>query len=227
MNLILLGAPGAGKGTQGALLSEQYGIVRIATGDLLRDAVRRGTPLGLTAKAYMDAGELVPDAIILDLAREAITADSGSDGSGAAEEGTGGRGFILDGFPRTVEQARGLDEMLAELGRPLDAVVVIDVPADVLVKRLSGRRLCPNCGAVYNVYFEPPHEPGVCDACGGALVERADDDAATVRRRLEVYREQTAPVIAHYEASDTPVRYVDGNGSVEQVNLAVRKALES
>ncbi|HLU26680.1 MAG TPA: adenylate kinase [Longimicrobiales bacterium] len=220
MNLILLGAPGAGKGTQGALLSEQYGIPRIATGDLLRDAVRRGTPLGLAAKAYMDAGELVPDAIILDLAREAIAAGGGS-------AGERGQGFILDGFPRTVEQARALDEMLAEMGLPLDAVVVIDVPADVLVKRLSGRRLCPNCGAVYNVYFEPPREAGVCDACGSALVERADDDAATVRRRLEVYQQQTAPVIAYYEGSDTPVHYVDGNGTVEQVNLAVRKALES
>lgn len=220
MNLILLGAPGAGKGTQGALLSEQYGIPRIATGDLLRDAVRRGTPLGLAAKAYMDAGELVPDAIILDLAREAIAAGGGS-------AGERGQGFILDGFPRTVEQARALDEMLAEMGLPLDAIVVIDVPADVLVKRLSGRRLCPNCGAVYNVYFEPPREAGVCDACGSALVERADDDAATVRRRLEVYQQQTAPVIAYYEGSDTPVHYVDGNGTVEQVNLAVRKALES
>lgn len=220
MNLILLGAPGAGKGTQGALLSEQYGIPRIATGDLLRDAVRRGTPLGLAAKAYMDAGELVPDAIILDLAREAIAAGGGS-------AGERGQGFILDGFPRTVEQARALDEMLAEMGLPLDAVVVIDVPADVLVKRLSGRRLCPNCGAVYNVYFEPPREAGVCDACGSALVERADDDAATVRRRLEVYQQQTAPVIAYYEGSNTPVHYVDGNGTVEQVNLAVRKALES
>lgn len=220
MNLILLGAPGAGKGTQGALLSEQYGIPRIATGDLLRDAVRRGTPLGLAAKAYMDAGELVPDAIILDLAREAIAAGGGS-------AGERGQGFILDGFPRTVEQARALDEMLAEMGLPLDAVVVIDVPADVLVKRLSGRRLCPNCGAVYNVYFEPPREAGVCDACGSALVQRADDDAATVRRRLEVYQQQTAPVIAYYEGSDTPVHYVDGNGTVEQVNLAVRKALES
>jgi len=220
MNLILLGAPGAGKGTQGALLSEQYGIPRIATGDLLRDAVRRGTPLGLAAKAYMDAGELVPDAIILDLAREAIAAGGGS-------AGERGQGFILDGFPRTVEQARALDEMLAEMGLPLDAVVVIDVPADVLVKRLSGRRLCPNCGAVYNVYFEPPREAGVCDACGSVLVERADDDAATVRRRLEVYQQQTAPVIAYYEGSDTPVHYVDGNGTVEQVNLAVRKALES
>lgn len=213
MNVVLLGAPGAGKGTQGALLAERSGAVRISTGDLLRDAVRRGTPLGQKAKGYMDAGELVPDDVILGLVREVLT-------GGEVE-----RGFILDGFPRTLRQAEALDGLLAELGRPLDAVVVIEVPDDVLVKRLSGRRSCPKCGAVYNVYFEPPREAGVCDACGSALVERADDDAATVRRRLEVYREQTEPLIAYYERGTTPVYRVDGNQPVEDVQRALRRAL--
>ncbi len=137
------------------------------------------------------------------------------------------RGFIFDGFPRTLPQAEGLDRLLEELGNPLDAVVVIDVPDDQLVKRLSGRRTCPNCGAVYNIYFEPPETPGVCDACGGALVERADDAAETVRRRLEVYRERTEPLIAYYERSETPVRYVDGDRPVEEVQREIVRVLES
>ena len=201
------------RGREGHLLAERSGAVRISTGDLLRDAVRRGTPLGQKAKGYMDAGELVPDDVILGLVREVLT-------GGEVE-----RGFILDGFPRTLRQAEALDGLLAELGRPLDAVVVIEVPDDVLVKRLSGRRSCPKCGAVYNVYFEPPREAGVCDACGSALVERADDDAATVRRRLEVYREQTEPLIAYYERGTTPVYRVDGNQPVEDVQRALRRAL--
>lgn len=215
MNLIFLGAPGAGKGTQGALLAEKKGLRRVSTGELLRDAVRKGTPLGEKAKGYMDAGELVPDEVILGLVREVLAADTNS------------AGVLFDGFPRTIPQAEGLDRLLAELEQRLHAVLVIDVPDDDLVKRLSGRRSCPNCEAVYNVYFEPPREPGVCDVCGGALVERADDAAETVRRRLEVYREQTEPLIAYYEASSTPVRYVDGNRSVEDVHRDVLKVLES
>lgn len=214
MNLILLGAPGAGKGTQGALISERCGVVRISTGDLLRDAVRKGTPLGQKAKGYMDAGELVPDDVILGLVREVLSSEAGDTA-----------GYLLDGFPRTLPQAEALDVLLGELGRPLDAVIVIDVPDDVLVKRLSGRRTCPNCGAVYNVYFEPPTTPGVCDVCGGALVERADDGAETVRRRLEVYRSQTAPLIAYYEKSTTPVHIVDGDRPVDEVYASVMQVL--
>ncbi len=214
MNLIVLGAPGAGKGTQGALLAERRGLRRVSTGDLLRDAVRKGTPLGQKAKAYMDAGELVPDEVILGLVREVLSERS---------EATG---VLFDGFPRTIPQAEALDRLLEELGQRLDAVVVIDVPDDELVKRLSGRRSCPNCGAVYNVYFEPPRQAGVCDACGGALVERADDAAETVRRRLEVYREQTEPLIAYYEASETPVHYVDGSRSVDEVQRDIARVTE-
>lgn len=215
MNLILLGAPGAGKGTQGSLLAERYGSARISTGDLLREAIHGGTPLGQQAKAYVDAGELVPDDVILGLVREVLTR-----GDAAAE-----RGAVFDGFPRTVVQAEELDTLLEQLDRPLDAVIVIDVPDDVLVKRLSGRRSCAECGAVYNIYFEPPRVAGRCDVCGGALVERADDDAATVRRRLEVYREQTAPLVAYYRSGDTPVHHVDGDRPVDDVRRAIVQAL--
>ncbi len=215
MNLILLGAPGAGKGTQGALLAEKRNLRRISTGDLLRDAVRRGTPLGIEAKGYMEAGELVPDDVILGLVREVV--------GGEAEAS----GFIFDGFPRTLPQAEALDRLLGDLGRPLDAVVVIDVPDDSIVKRLSGRRTCAECGRVYNIYFEPPRTPGRCDVCGGALTERADDAAETVRRRLEVYREQTEPLIAYYQASATPVHFIDGDRPVDEVQAEMLKVLES
>lgn len=211
MRLILLGAPGVGKGTQGALLAERFGIERVSTGDLLRDAVRRGTPLGRNAKQYMDAGELVPDPLILDLVREVLsTADSG---------------FVLDGFPRTIPQAEGLDELLGELSIALDAVMVLEAPDDVLIKRISGRRSCPRCGAVYNIHFEPPAAPEVCDRCGTELVQRADDDADTVARRLEVYHAQTRPLVDYYERTGRPVRYVDGRQPVDSVQDSISAVL--
>lgn len=211
MRLILLGAPGAGKGTQGALLTKRHGLERIATGDLLRDAVRRGTPLGEEAKRYMDAGELVPDDVILRLVREVI-----------AEVGDG---FVLDGFPRTIDQAEGLAGILDELDVTLDAVIVLEVPDDDLVKRISGRRSCPECKAVYNVYFDPPTVDGVCDKCGARLVERADDDASTVARRLEVYRRQTEPLIAFYQEAGARVEFVDGRQPVDRVQAQIHDAL--
>jgi adenylate kinase len=216
MNLILLGAPGAGKGTQGALLLDRHGMVVISTGDLLRDAVRRGTPLGQKAKGYMDAGELVPDALIIDLMREVL-----------AQDDVKGKGILFDGFPRTIPQAEALDALLTETGHPLDAVVVITVPDEVLVQRISGRRSCPSCGAVYNIYFEPPREAGICDRCGSALVERADDTAETVRRRLEVYRRQTEPLIAYYEAGKTPVHTIDGDRAPAEVAREINRVLTS
>lgn len=216
MNLILLGAPGAGKGTQGALLTEQKGLAQISTGDLLREAVRQGSHLGQRAKSYMDAGELVPDAVILDLVREVLVSQP-----------KGSPGFILDGFPRTLPQAQALDRLLGELREPLAAVVVIDVPDQKLVERLSGRRSCPNCGAVYNIYSSPPKVAGKCDRCSHALTERADDAAETVRHRLEVYRNQTAPLIEYYEASDTPVHHIDGDQPTAEVAKAVERALAS
>ena len=209
MNLILLGAPGAGKGTQGALLEERLGMGRIATGDLLREAVRQGTPLGIKAKAFMDAGELVPDNVILGLVGEA--AASGNN--------------VFDGFPRTTVQAEALDALLAEQKQKIDAVVVVDVPDELLVRRIAGRRSCPACGAVYNVHFQPPREAGVCDKCGSALTQRADDTEDTVQRRLQVYRNQTAPLIGYYEAKGTPLHTIAGTGAVDDVFSTLSAAL--
>lgn len=202
-DLVLLGAPGVGKGTQGALLADRLGAKKIATGDILRDAVRAGTEVGLRAKGFMDAGELVPDAVILDLVRDALAEAGG--------------GAIFDGFPRTIPQAEALQRLLAELDRPLDAVVVIDVPEDTIVLRMVGRRVCTGCGRVYNVLTEPPARPDVCDVCGGALVQRSDDEEATVRRRLQVYRTATEPLIAFFRGTAVPVHHVDGDRPIEQV----------
>lgn len=204
-DLILFGPPGAGKGTQGALLAERYGLLRLSTGDVLRDAVQRGTQLGLEAQRFMNAGELVPDSVILGIVRDHL--------SGAAAQ----RGVIFDGFPRTLPQAQGLDGLLVQLGRRLRAVLVLDVDDDTIVKRLSGRRSCPTCGAVDNVYFEPPRQQGRCDACGAELTQRPDDAADTIRRRLQVYHAQTAPLLDYYDAASVVVHRVDGERSIEEV----------
>jgi adenylate kinase len=211
MRVILLGAPGAGKGTQGALLAKRHNLQRIATGELLRDAVRRGTPLGDEAREYMAAGELVPDDLILAMVREVIRDARG--------------GFVLDGFPRTLDQAAGLETLLNELGIELDAVIVLRVDDDVLIKRVSGRRSCPRCKAVHNIYFDPPDVPGICDRCGAELVERGDDAEATVRRRLEVYVRQTRPLIDYYEKAGTAVRYIDGDQPVSAVQADIERTL--
>lgn len=212
MNMILLGAPGAGKGTQGALLAERLGIPKIATGDILRDAVRRGTKLGREAKKYMDAGELVPDSVIFGMVQEALE-------SPAAE-----KGVILDGFPRTVAQAEKLQVMLGEMGRDLDAIVEISVPDETIVRRLSGRRSCPSCGRVYNVHTNGAGER--CEACGEALVQRDDDREETVRRRLEVYHSTTAPLVDHYLGAGVPLHRVDGDRPVEEVQSDILARLE-
>lgn len=213
MNLILFGAPGAGKGTQGALLSERYGLVRLSTGDLLREALRQGTRLGREAKSFMDAGELVPDGVILGMVREAM------------QQAGDARGFIFDGFPRTVTQAEGLQALLEDVGRPLDAVIVLDVDDDSIVRRLGGRLSCPQCGAVYNIHTEPPRVDAVCDRCGSPLAQRADDRPETVRRRLAVYRDQTAPLVGFYQAGTTPVYHVDGDRPIEQVQAELQGML--
>ena len=214
MNLILFGAPGAGKGTQGALLAKRYDIPRISTGDLLREAVRQGTALGQQAKRYMDAGELVPDAVILGLVREVL-------GSELAR-----RGFILDGFPRNVAQAEALDEILHDLERGLEAVAVLDIADELVVKRIAGRRSCPACNAVYNVHYEPPRQAQRCDHCGSALVQRADDLEETVRHRLEVYAAQTEPVLAYYEGEGVPILHVDGSQGVDDVQAQLVERLK-
>ena len=202
MNALLFGPPGVGKGTQGRRLAGAFGLRHLAMGDMLREAVRRGTPTGRLAKRYMDAGELVPDEVVAAVIREAIAAEDA--------------GFLLDGFPRNVRQAEMLDAMLAELGRGLDCIVFMDAPEDVLVERLAGRLVCRACGASFHRQYSPPAKPGVCDFCGGALVEREDDREEVVRARLRVYREQTEPLLAYYRERPGFVR-VDAAGTPDEV----------
>jgi adenylate kinase len=213
MVVILLGPPGVGKGTQGALLAEATGARHVATGDLLRAARRDGTELGRKAQGYMDRGELVPDQLIIDLVREVL---------GGLDEDTG---VVLDGFPRTVPQARALEGALAEAGRRVDRVVALEADDEVLVKRMAGRRSCPSCGAVYNVHFNPPAQADVCDRCGKPLVHRADDDPKTVRHRLEVYRRDTAPLVRFYEGTDAQLLRVPADRPVEEVQEGLREAV--
>lgn len=207
MNIVLLGAPGAGKGTQAAKLVEDKGLCHISTGDILREAVKNETELGLKAKAYMDAGDLVPDELIIDLMRERINQPDTS------------KGVILDGFPRTTTQAVALDTMLKELNRPLDHALLVDVDPEVIVKRLTSRRMCKECGAIGTAA-----DGEVCKKCGGEMYQRDDDNEATVRNRLEVYAKSTAPLIDYYKGSDLLIT-VDGDRDVNEVYADVLAAL--
>lgn len=209
--VVLLGSPGVGKGTQGVRLGRDLGWAHVSTGDLLRAARRAGTALGREATKYMDAGELVPDGVIIDLVREHL---------GAMDPA---RGVVFDGFPRTVAQAEALDDALAGEGRAVDATVLLDAPEPVLFQRISGRRSSPG-GRVYNVYFDPPRREGICDDTGESLIHRADDQPETVRNRLAVYQELTAPLIGYYESRGLLVR-VDGQGGIDEVRTALRAAV--
>lgn len=213
MRLVLLGAPGAGKGTQAKKLIEKYSIPQISTGDILRKAVADGTPLGKEAKSYMDKGELVPDSVVIGIIRERL------------KENDCKKGYILDGFPRNVAQAKALDEMLNSLNSPLDFAISIDVSFDELMKRLTGRRTCKGCGQMYNIYFSPPRKDGVCDKCGGELYQRDDDKEETIRKRLEVYEAQTAPVIGYYKQKGI-LRSVPGTGSIDDIFNKIISILE-
>jgi adenylate kinase len=185
-NVILLGGPGAGKGTQAERIVADFALPHVSTGEMLRAAVAKGTEMGREAQKYMEAGQLVPDEVVIGVVRDRLAEPD------AAE------GFLLDGFPRTVPQAEALDVMLAEAGRAITNVVLIDVPADELVQRIAGRRSCAVCGKIYNVTFDPPKADGACDLDGGELTQRADDNEETVRNRIAVYEEQTAPLIGYY-----------------------------
>jgi adenylate kinase len=211
-----MGAPGSGKGTQSQRLVERFGIPQISTGDLLRSAVARGTEYGLRAKAAMDSGQLVVDEIVLGIIRERL-----------AERDTE-RGFILDGFPRNFAQATALSSLLETLGKPLDAVVLFEVDYAQIVKRISGRRSCKQCGRVFNIHTAPAGTPPHCDRCGDqpTLVQRADDEESTVRRRLEVYEQQTRP-LADYYAAQGLLRTIDANASVDDVTVRLIALLES
>ena len=210
MRIVLLGAPGSGKGTQSQRLVERHGVPQISTGDLLRAAVKAGTPLGVHAKAIMDAGKLVDDATMLGIIRDRL-------GQPDAR-----KGFIFDGFPRTIAQAEGLTRLLDELGTPLDAVVLMDVDYDKLIKRISGRRSCTNCGRVFNIHTAPPPPEGCCAA--SHLVQRPDDKEETVAKRLQVYDEQTKPLVAHYTAQGL-LRMIDADAEMAEVTQRLEAAL--
>jgi adenylate kinase len=212
MRLVFLGAPGVGKGTQAEKVSAQYGIVKISTGDLLREAVRTQTALGREAKGYMDQGKLVPDSVVIGLVRDKL-----GDPSCA-------KGFLLDGFPRTVPQAQALATVLGELGVGLDRVINFQVSREDVVKRLSGRRSCPKCQATFHVEFAPPKKAGVCDRCGEALIQRTDDTREAIETRLKVYEKQTAPLISFYETKGM-LSHLDGAGAVEAVYQKLTKVL--
>ncbi|TCL66480.1 adenylate kinase [Hydrogenispora ethanolica] len=213
MNLILLGPPGAGKGTQAELLVKRFAVPHISTGDIFRAAVKEGTPLGVEAKRYMDSGQLVPDEVVVGIVKERLLKSDCE------------KGFLLDGFPRTVPQANALDGFLTENGRQITAVINIDVDFEVLLKRLTGRRVCRNCAAVYHIETKRSKVETVCDKCGGEVYQRADDTPETVSKRLQVYQEQTEPLIRYYEAKNLLLTF-DGQKSIPDVFEEICRALE-
>jgi adenylate kinase len=213
MRIVLLGAPGSGKGTQAQRLMAEKGIPQISTGDLLRAAVASGSELGRKAKSAMDAGELVSDDIVLGMIRERLAEDDAANG------------FILDGFPRNESQAESLDELLAELGQPLDAAVLMDVDFDILMKRLTGRRTCSVTGKVLNIHYSPQEELDACLKAGGELRQREDDNEEIIANRLQVYREQTAPLVDYYQDRGL-LKTVDAEGSIEAVYERLVSAVE-
>jgi adenylate kinase len=204
IRLILMGAPGCGKGTQAKKLEERYDIVQLSTGDMLRAAIREGTEVGNAAKAFMDKGALVPDEVIIGVMKGRLAKDDVVNG------------YILDGFPRTLGQAEALSTLLDEMRQPLTAAVALTVSEDEVVKRLTGRRTCKECGTGYHIEFNPPKQEGVCDKCGGVLYQRDDDNEKTIRQRLAVYNEQTSPLIAYYSERGL-LKEVEGVGSIDEI----------
>jgi adenylate kinase len=204
-NLLLFGPPGVGKGTQAARLSKVFGIPHIATGDMLRAAIQSYTPLGQRAKGFIDKGQLVPDDLVLDLLGERL------------QQPDTERGFLLDGFPRTVPQAKVLGGMLSGYGKKLDRVLVLDAPDEELVRRISGRRTCESCQATYQIDSKPPKVSGVCDRCGGVLIQRSDDSEAIIRNRLREFAAKTKPVLDYFIEEKWPVRMIDANGNMDQI----------
>ncbi len=212
MNIILLGPPGAGKGTQAAKIVEKYGVPHISTGDIFRENIKQGTELGKKAKSYMDKGELVPDDLVIEIATDRLSREDCKNG------------FMLDGFPRTVYQAEKLDEFLKSAGRKIDHVLDIAVEKEKLVPRITGRRVCPACGASFHIVNVPPKKEGICDACGGQLIQRADDTEATVANRIDVYEKQTMPLIDYYEKAKV-VSHIDGAAALDAVFAEIVKIL--
>ncbi len=212
MRIVLLGAPGAGKGTQAAKINKKFGLSHISTGDILRENVKEQTELGIEAKGYMDRGELVPDELVIKLVADRLGRDDLKSG------------FMLDGFPRTVEQAKELDKILENLGYKLDAVINIDVDKSLLVERITGRRLCNNCKASYHIKYQKPQKEGVCDECGSELIQRKDDTKETVENRIEVYEAQTKPLIDFYGEKNIR-KDIDGAKEFDEVFSQIEKVL--
>lgn len=204
MNLLIMGPPGAGKGTQAEVLVKELKITHISTGDMFRAAIKEGTEMGKKAKEYMDAGQLVPDEVVVGMVKERLSKDDCANG------------FLLDGFPRTLPQADALGETLADLGLAIDGVINIGVPREKLIDRLTGRRICRSCGASFHVIFNPPKEAGKCDACGGELYQRDDDNEATAASRLDVYEEQTQPLIDYYNKKGLLLE-INGDQEIDKV----------
>lgn len=214
MRIVLLGGPGSGKGTQAKMLIDKLNVPQISTGDIFRAALKEGTPMGLKAKTYMDKGELVPDEVVIGVVEERLTKPDLD------------KGYMLDGFPRTLPQAEALDKILQGQGKGIDHAVLVDVPDEELIKRLSGRRTCRNseCGAMFHVMFNPSKKEGICDKCGSELYQRDDDKEATIRERLAVYNSQTAPLIDYY-GSKGLLRRVKGVGPINEIFSAIEKVL--
>ena len=212
MRIVLLGGPGAGKGTQAQKLAEEYSLAHIATGDILRQSIKDGTELGLKAKSYMDKGLLVPDEVVIGLIKERLAKDDVKSG------------FVLDGFPRTVPQAEALDSLTKELDMPMDAVINIKTSPESVIERLSGRRTCKDCQTVYHIVYSAPKTKGKCDRCGGELYQRDDDKEETIRKRLDVYEKQTFPLLEHYKASGK-VLEVSGDVPIAEVFDSIVQAL--
>lgn len=213
MRLILLGPPGAGKGTQASAIVKRYNIPHISTGDIFRLNIKENTPLGKEVKSYLDAGILVPDELVVDIVKDRL------------KKSDCANGFILDGYPRTINQAEVLDKELAKMGIKLDAVINIFLDVQLLIERAVGRRLCKNCGATYHIKFHPPKQDGICDICGGELYQRDDDKEETVKKRIEVYLTQTKPLIEYYKDKDILVN-IDGAQSIEDTFKEIINALE-
>jgi adenylate kinase len=214
MNLILLGPPGAGKGTQAQRMVDRYHIPQVSTGDILRAAVKENTPLGMKAKAFMDNGQLVTDEIVIRIIEERLQAKDCDPG------------FILDGFPRTIPQAEALQPILTKIGKKIDHVINIEVDPEELVRRLTGRRTCKHCGAMFHLLFQPPKKKGICDRCGGALYQREDDKEETIRTRLKEYEKQTAPLIQYYQEKKT-LRTIQGVGGPDQIFNQIAHLLDA
>ncbi len=213
MNLLIIGAPGAGKGTMSDLIINTYHLVHVSTGDMLRAAVKAGTPVGLKAQEYMNKGALVPDEVIHDIIVERLSADDME------------AGFLFDGYPRTVNQAKDLDSILKEVGKKIDCVINMNIEDEELVKRITGRRLCPVCGEIFNIYYKAPEKEGICDKCGAELIQRKDDNLESLTVRLEEYHKNTQPVIEYYEESGL-VKHVDATKSVDGVFDEIRSVLK-